>query len=62
MILIDDNFASIVASIEEGRLMFDNIRKLMAYLLTHLIPELWGIIIYYCFGMPIGLTSLQVKL
>uniref|UniRef100_A0A914ENH7 Cation-transporting P-type ATPase C-terminal domain-containing protein n=1 Tax=Acrobeloides nanus TaxID=290746 RepID=A0A914ENH7_9BILA len=60
IILTDDNFASIVAAIQEGRLMFDNIKKLMSYILTHLVPEVWGILVHYCFGMPIGQTSLQI--
>ncbi|HQR51568.1 MAG TPA: cation-transporting P-type ATPase, partial [Methylophilaceae bacterium] len=38
MILLDDNFASIVAAVEEGRAVFDNIRKFLAYILTSNIP------------------------
>ncbi|PIV72200.1 MAG: ATPase, partial [Rhodocyclales bacterium CG17_big_fil_post_rev_8_21_14_2_50_68_7] len=40
IILLDDNFASIVAAIEEGRAVFENIRKFLAYILTSNIPEI----------------------
>ena len=58
---MNDNFASIVASIKEGRLMFENIKKLMAYVMPHAITELWGIWIYYLFGMPVANNSLIVS-
>ncbi|PAV71365.1 hypothetical protein WR25_24339 isoform C [Diploscapter pachys] len=60
IILMNDNFASIGASIKEGRLMFENIKKLMAYVMPHAITELWGIWIYYLFGMPVATNSLIV--
>ncbi|KAI1723202.1 e1-E2 ATPase domain-containing protein [Ditylenchus destructor] len=60
IVLTDDNFSSMVGSVREGRLMFDNIKKLMVYVLCHTFPELWGIIINFCFGMPIGTTSLII--
>ena len=40
MILLDDNFASIVTGVEEGRLIFDNLKKSIAYTLTSKIPEM----------------------
>merc|ERR1711911_194534 len=40
MILLDDNFASIVTGVEEGRLIFDNLKKSIAYTLTSNIPEI----------------------
>jgi sodium/potassium-transporting ATPase subunit alpha len=58
IVLTDDNFNSIVGAVEEGRLMFDNIQKLMVYVLSHAVPQLWGIIISYCFGMPAGINTL----
>ena len=61
IVLMDDNFASIVKGVEEGRLMFDNIKKLLVYTMPHCFPQVWSIVLYYCFGMPIGLSALQVK-
>lgn len=43
MILLDDNFASIVSGVEEGRLIFDNLKKSIAYTLTSNIPGGWGV-------------------
>ena len=40
MVLLDDNFASIVAAIEEGRAVFANIRNFLTYILTSNVPEL----------------------
>jgi len=60
IVLTDDNFSSIVGAVEEGRLMFDNIKKLMMYVLTHAFPEVYGIVIYYCFGMPLGITTMMI--
>uniref|UniRef100_A0AC34F342 Cation-transporting P-type ATPase N-terminal domain-containing protein n=1 Tax=Panagrolaimus sp. ES5 TaxID=591445 RepID=A0AC34F342_9BILA len=60
IILMDDNFASIVGAVCEGRLMFDNIKKLLAYVAIHSTPEIWPIVINFCFGFPLGITSLQV--
>uniref|UniRef100_A0AC34GR78 Cation-transporting P-type ATPase C-terminal domain-containing protein n=2 Tax=Panagrolaimus sp. ES5 TaxID=591445 RepID=A0AC34GR78_9BILA len=60
IILTDDNFASIVKGIEEGRLMFDNLRLSIAYTLAHLWPEVCPIILNFVFGMPLGLEPLQI--
>uniref|UniRef100_A0A914BV70 Cation-transporting P-type ATPase C-terminal domain-containing protein n=1 Tax=Acrobeloides nanus TaxID=290746 RepID=A0A914BV70_9BILA len=60
IILTDDNFSSIVKAIQEGRLMFDNIKKLMAYILTHTFPEIWAVMLNFCFGMPIATSSLMI--
>jgi P-type E1-E2 ATPase len=40
MVLLDDNFASIVVAIEEGRAVFQNIRKFITYVFTHNVAEL----------------------
>ncbi|KAH7684523.1 CBN-CATP-1 protein, partial [Aphelenchoides avenae] len=60
VVLMDDNFASIVRGVKEGRMIFDNIKKLLAYVMLHSFPELWPIIINLCFGMPQGMTTLQI--
>ncbi|CAD5206669.1 unnamed protein product [Bursaphelenchus okinawaensis] len=60
LILTDDNFASIVKGIEEGRLLFDNLRLSIAYTLAHLWPEIFPIIINFVLGMPLGLEPLQI--
>jgi sodium/potassium-transporting ATPase subunit alpha len=39
IVLMDDNFASIVRGVEEGRLMFDNIKKLLVYTMPHCFPQ-----------------------
>ncbi len=46
MVLLDDNFASIVTGVEEGRLIFDNLKKTIAYTLTKNIAELCPFLIY----------------
>lgn len=60
IVLTDDNFASIVKAVEEGRLMYDNLKKLLGYTMCHTWPEVWSIVVNFCFGMPVGLTALQV--
>jgi sodium/potassium-transporting ATPase subunit alpha len=60
VILLDDNFASIVIGIEQGRLIFDNVKKTIVYTLTHLMPELLPIVLFLCFGFPQGLSSLMI--
>ncbi|HEY3326991.1 MAG TPA: cation-transporting P-type ATPase [Novimethylophilus sp.] len=60
MILLDDNFASIVAAIEEGRAVFDNIRKFLSYILTSNIPELVPYLAFALFRIPLPLTIIQI--
>ncbi|KAI6243465.1 Cation-ATPase-N domain-containing protein [Aphelenchoides fujianensis] len=60
LILTDDNFASFVKGIEEGRLLFDNLRLSIAYTLAHLWPEVFPIILNFTLGMPLGLQPLQI--
>jgi sodium/potassium-transporting ATPase subunit alpha len=57
---MDDNFASIVDAIAEGRLIFDNIKKTVAYTMAHILPEVFSAIIGLLGGIPAGLTALQV--
>ncbi|OHX36073.1 ATPase [Methylomonas sp. LWB] len=60
MILLDDNFASIVAAIEEGRAVFDNIRKFLTYILTSNVPEVIPYLAFVLFKIPLPLTILQI--
>ena len=60
MVLLDDNFASIVAAVEEGRAVYDNIRKFLTYILTSNVPELVPYLAYAFFGMPLALTIVQI--
>jgi len=60
LILLDDNFASIVAAIEEGRAVFENIRKFLTYILSSNIPELVPYLAYVLFRIPLPLTIIQI--
>jgi magnesium-transporting ATPase (P-type) len=62
MVLTDDNFASIVAAVEEGRVVYDNIRKFITYIFVHAIPEIVPFLIYALAGgaIPLPLTALQI--
>jgi Ca2+-transporting ATPase len=60
MILLDDNFATIVAAVKEGRRIYDNIRKFIKYTLTSNAGEIWVMLLAPFIGMPLPLTSLQI--
>jgi magnesium-transporting ATPase (P-type) len=60
MILLDDNFASIVQAIEEGRAVFANIRKFLTYILTSNIPEIVPYLAFVLFKIPLPLTIIQI--
>ncbi len=60
MILTDDNFASIVNAIEEGRAVYDNIRRFVAYIFTSNMPELVPFILFVLFKIPLALTVMQI--
>uniref|UniRef100_A0A8C3NB23 Potassium-transporting ATPase alpha chain 2 n=1 Tax=Geospiza parvula TaxID=87175 RepID=A0A8C3NB23_GEOPR len=60
MILLDDNFASIVAGVEQGRLIFDNLKKSIAYTLTKNIPELTPYLIYITASVPLPLGCITI--
>ncbi|MEO7099652.1 MAG: cation-transporting P-type ATPase [Luteolibacter sp.] len=60
MVLLDDNFASIVAAIEEGRAVFVNIRNFLTYILTSNVPELIPYLAFVIFRIPLPLTIIQI--
>ena len=60
MVLADDNFASIVAAIREGRGIFDNIRKTLVYLLTGNAAELFVMLVSAVAGLPLPLLPLHL--
>ncbi|GAP18295.1 cation-translocating P-type ATPase [Levilinea saccharolytica] len=60
MILLDDNFATIVAAVEEGRRIYDNIRKFIRYTMTSNAGEIWVMLVAPFLGMPMPLTPLQI--
>jgi Ca2+-transporting ATPase len=60
MILLDDNFATIVAAVREGRVVYDNIRRFIKYLLTCNASEVAVMLIGPLFGLPLPLQALQI--
>jgi Ca2+-transporting ATPase len=60
MILADDDFATIVAAVEEGRRIYDNIRRFLRYLLTTNSAEVWVMALAPVLGLPIPLLAVQI--
>ena len=60
MILLDDNFASIVTGVEEGRLIFDNLKKSIAYTLTSNIPEISPFLFFIIADVPLPLGTVTI--
>jgi calcium-translocating P-type ATPase len=62
MVLTDDDFASIVAAVKEGRTVYDNIRKFVTYIFAHATPEMVPFLLYALSGgnIPLPLTALQI--
>jgi calcium-translocating P-type ATPase len=60
LVLLDDNFASIVDAVEEGRTVFENIRKFLTYILTSNVPELVPYLAFAFARVPLALTVIQI--
>ena len=60
MILLDDNFATIVRAVREGRRIYDNLRKFVKYILTSGVAETWPLVLAPVLGIPIPLLPIQI--
>jgi sodium/potassium-transporting ATPase subunit alpha len=60
IVLLDDNFATIVNAVEEGRAVYDNIRKFLTYILSHTTPELVPYLTSVIFRIPLLITVVQI--
>jgi len=60
MILLDDNFATIVTGIAEGRLMFDNLKKVIAYTFTKNLCQLLPFLLYAIVDIPLALSTITI--
>jgi sodium/potassium-transporting ATPase subunit alpha len=60
MVLLDDNFSSIVVAIEEGRTVYFNVKKFVTYILSHNAPELVPYILQFFLKIPLPLSVIQI--
>ncbi|NPA49675.1 MAG: cation-translocating P-type ATPase [Thermodesulfobacteria bacterium] len=60
IILADDNFATIVAAVEEGRTIFDNIKKYLLFLLSFNLSEIFVLVAGFLAGLPLPLTAIHI--
>jgi len=60
LVLLDDNFATIVNAVRQGRRVYDNIRKFLRYVLTGNAGEIWTLVLAPFFGLPLPLLPVQI--
>jgi Ca2+-transporting ATPase len=60
MVLLDDNFATVVGAVREGRRIYDNLRRFVRYVLTTNSAEIWTIFLAPFLGLPVPLLPLQI--
>lgn len=60
MVLLDDNFATLLPAVSEGRTVFDNLRKTTSYILTSNVPEITPFLAFLLVGLPLPLTVLLI--
>jgi sodium/potassium-transporting ATPase subunit alpha len=60
MVLLDDNFATLLPAIREGRTIFDNLKKSIAYTVTHAVPEVAPYLAFLLLGIPLPLTVMLI--
>ena len=62
MVLTDDNIATVIDAVEEGRRVYDNVRKFILYIFTHAVPEVVPFLVFALSGgaIPLPLTVMQL--
>lgn len=60
IVLTDDNFATIVGAVEEGRVVYDNMKKFLAYIFAHATPEVIPFALFVLFDIPLPIVVMQI--